>query len=275
MGIIPPPPASPTFAKLHQLMEERILLLDGAAGTYMQALNLTAEDFGGEALDGCNEHLCLSRPRFGGKDAWGLFGGGGGHHRNQHPLGGAPVVLAEYQLEKQCHQINLRSAQLARRQADAFSTPAKPRFVAGSIGPTTKSITVTGGISFEALEDGFYQQTCALWEGGVDFLLLETSQDTRNVKAGLLAVQRLGKELGCQLPVAVSCHHRTHGHHAGRAKCGSLLYQHHESSTAVHRHELRHRSSFYDRSPALAVAAGKMSCGSRPQCRSARLRTAT
>ena len=119
-------------------------------------------------------------------------------------FGGATIVLAEYGLAADAHFLNKRSAELARQAADEFSTPSKPRFVAGSVGPTTKAITVTGGVTFDGLIDAYYAQSKGLVEGGVDLLLVETCQDTRNIKAALLAIQKLSKEIGMQVPVIVS-----------------------------------------------------------------------
>src|SRR5260221_1156834 len=96
------------------------------------------------------------------------------------------------------------SAELARQAADEFTTSAKPRFVAGSVGPTTKAITVTGGVTCEELSEAYFIQTKAIVEGGVDLLLIETSQDTRNIKAALLAIQRLSSEIGQQVPFIIS-----------------------------------------------------------------------
>ncbi len=109
-------------------------------------------------------------------------------------FGGAPIVLAEYGLAADAHLLNKRAAELARQAAEEFSTAQKPRFVAGALGPTTKAITVTGGVTFEDLRDAYYTQARGLVEGGVDFLLVETCQDTRNIKAATLAIQRLSKK---------------------------------------------------------------------------------
>ena len=101
-------------------------------------------------------------------------------------------------------EISRIAAALARKAADDFSTPAKPRFVAGAMGPTTKAISVTGGITFEQLRNNYHEQAQGLIEGGADVLLLETCQDTRNIKAGILAVQQLSHELGQPIPLMVS-----------------------------------------------------------------------
>src|SRR5205814_1451402 len=119
-------------------------------------------------------------------------------------FGGTPLVLAEYGLQEKAVEINRAAALLARAEADAFWTEDRPRFVAGSMGPTTRAITVTGGVTFEELIENYYEQAKGLLAGGADILLLETCQDTRNVKAGLLAVDRLGREVGYVIPTMVS-----------------------------------------------------------------------
>jgi 5-methyltetrahydrofolate--homocysteine methyltransferase len=119
-------------------------------------------------------------------------------------FGSTPVVLAEYGLGGHAHEISRRAAALARQAADEFSTAGKPRFVAGSMGPTTKAISVTGGITFEQLRNNFRDQARGLMEGGADLLLLETCQDTRNIKAGVLAIDELSRELGQPIPVMIS-----------------------------------------------------------------------
>src|SRR5260221_12209556 len=101
--------------------------------------------------------------------------------------------LAEYGLAADAHLLSRRSAELARQAADEFTTSAKPRFVAGYVGPTTKAITVTGGVTFDELREAHFIQAKALVEGGVGLLLIRTSQDTRNIKAALLAIQRLAR----------------------------------------------------------------------------------
>ncbi|MCI0782317.1 MAG: methionine synthase, partial [Chloroflexi bacterium] len=118
-------------------------------------------------------------------------------------FGATPVVLEEYNLAHLARQINREAAQLARGLADEASTPEKPRFVAGSMGPTTKSISVTGGITFDEMSASYQEQALGLVEGGVDLLLLETTQDTINLKAGLEAIDRAFAELGQQVPIAV------------------------------------------------------------------------
>jgi 5-methyltetrahydrofolate--homocysteine methyltransferase len=113
-------------------------------------------------------------------------------------------VLAEYGLGEEARRISRVAAELARKAADGFSKPSKPRFVAGSMGPTTRAISVTGGITFEQLRNNYFEQASGLIEGGADILLLETCQDTRNIKAGLLAIQELARGLGQPIPLMIS-----------------------------------------------------------------------
>ncbi len=190
--------------QLVELLETRILVLDGATGTYLQDLNLTAKDFGGEELEGCNENLCLTRPAI-IQAMHKNYLLAGADIVETNTFGATPLVLDEYGLGKRAHQINKQAAQLARAACEEVSSPDKPRFVAGSLGPTTKAITVTGGVTFETLEENFYIQALGLIEGGVDYLLLETVQDTRNVKAAMNGVAKAQAEMQSHLPIAISC----------------------------------------------------------------------
>jgi 5-methyltetrahydrofolate--homocysteine methyltransferase len=190
------------IAALLESLDRRVLVLDGAMGTLIQNKNLKAADFGGAELEGCNENLVLTRPE--------LIEGihreyliAGADITETDTFGATPLVLAEYGLAAKAHEINLRAAQLARKAADALSTPDRPRWVAGSIGPTTKAITVTGGITFDELVNHFEVQAAGLVEGGCDYLLIETAQDTRNVKAALLGCERAFAKTE-RIPVAVS-----------------------------------------------------------------------
>ncbi|HET8925835.1 MAG TPA: methionine synthase [Candidatus Acidoferrum sp.] len=186
-----------------ELLSQRILVLDGAMGTMLQQRNLTAADFGGAALEGCNENLVRTRPDV-VLDIHRKYFEAGSDIVETDSFGGAPIVLAEYGLAHDAHFLNKRAAELARQAADEFSTPGKPRFVAGSMGPTTKAITVTGGVTFPDLRDAYYTQAKGLIEGGADLLMVETCQDTRNIKAALLAIQRLSKEIETSIPVIIS-----------------------------------------------------------------------
>jgi 5-methyltetrahydrofolate--homocysteine methyltransferase len=189
--------------QLRELLRERIVVLDGAMGTMLQQRNLTAADFGGPQLEGCNENLVFTRPDV-VLDIHRAYLRAGADIIETDTFGGTPIVLAEYGLADKTHELNRAAAALARRAADEFSSPARPRFVAGSMGPTTRAITVTGGVTFPELVDAFYAQARGLIEGGADVLLVETCQDTRNIKAALLAIERLGRELGAEIPFMIS-----------------------------------------------------------------------
>src|SRR6266446_1372471 len=192
-----------TNKALRELLGQRVLVLDGAMGTMLQQRDLTAEDFGGAALEGCNENLVRTRPDV-VLDIHRKYFAAGSDIVETNSFGGTPLVLAEYGLEAEAHELNKKAAELARQAADEFHSAAKPRFVAGSMGPTTKAITVTGGVTFEGLRENYYVQAKVLVQGGADLLLVETCQDTRNIKAALLAIEKLSKEIGSEVPVIVS-----------------------------------------------------------------------
>ena len=159
-------------ALLPELLETRVLCLDGAMGTAIQARHLQPADFGGEAFDGCNENLNLTRPDV-ITSIHERYLAAGADIVETNTFGSTDLVLAEYPpLQEQAREITLAGARLARAAADAFATPARPRFVAGSMGPTTKAISVTGGVTFERLVETFGGQAEALLAGGVDYLLL-------------------------------------------------------------------------------------------------------
>ncbi len=188
---------------LGEALRNRIVVLDGAMGTVLQTKSLSAGDFGGSDLEGCNEHLVLTRPDV-ILDIHGAYLDAGSEMIETNTFGATPIVLAEYGLEAKALEINRRAAELARQAADESARPGRPRFVAGSMGPTTKAITVTGGVTFEELQENFYIQARGLIEGGADVLLVETCQDTRNTKAALLAIERARQEAGVRAPVMVS-----------------------------------------------------------------------
>ncbi|MGA9768132.1 MAG: methionine synthase [Blastocatellia bacterium] len=188
---------------LEELLAERILVLDGATGTAIQSQDLTAADFGGPHLEGCNENLVITRPdavlaiHRGYLDA-------GADIIETNTFGGTAIVLAEYGLQDHVHVINETAARLARQAAAEHSTANRPRFVAGSIGPTTKAISVTGGVTFDELIKNFHDQAAGLVAGGADILIVETQLDTRNIKAALIGIWQLFDEVGFKVPVMVS-----------------------------------------------------------------------
>ncbi|MDX2438431.1 MAG: methionine synthase [Acidobacteriota bacterium] len=189
--------------ELRSLMAERILVLDGAMGTMLQNKDLGPDDFGGPELEGCNEILVRTRPDV-ILDVHRAYLEAGADLIETDTFGGTPLVLAEYGLETQARELNRLAAELAVAAAQEFSTSGKPRFVVGSIGPTTKAISVTGGITFSELVRTFGEQVRGLMEGGVDLLFIETSQDTRNVKAALIAAEHIFADAGVRRPLVVS-----------------------------------------------------------------------
>ncbi|MHC8515145.1 methionine synthase [Sporosarcina sp. ITBMC105] len=188
---------------IEEQLEKRILLLDGAMGTMLQAEDLSADDFGGEEYEGCNEYLNLLRPDILDKIHRGYLEAGADVICT-NTFGGTPLVLDEFSLGHRAVEINKKAVEIAKKCAVDYSTPEWPRFVAGAIGPTTKTLSVTGGITFDKLSEDFYVQAKALIEGGADLLLMETSQDMLNVKAGTIGIKRAFDETGIELPIMIS-----------------------------------------------------------------------
>ncbi|OMF15311.1 methionine synthase [Paenibacillus amylolyticus] len=188
---------------LHEALKQRILILDGAMGTMIQQVDLTGEDFGGEDLDGCNEMLVLTRPEL-IQRIHEEYLEAGADLIETNTFGATSVVLAEYDIQDRAREINLEAARIAKAAVDRFSTPESPRYVVGAMGPTTKTLSVTGGVTFQELIDSYLEQALALIEGGVDALLLETSQDTLNVKAGSIGIQQAFEQSGVTLPLMIS-----------------------------------------------------------------------
>ncbi|MBX5437604.1 MAG: methionine synthase [Alicyclobacillaceae bacterium] len=172
-------------------------------GTMIQQQNLTADDFGGRELEGCNEHLNLTRPDL-IRAIHEAYLQAGADIVETNTFGATPIVLAEYGLADQTEVINQAAAELARAAADRFAEPGRPRFVAGSMGPTTKNISVTGGVTFDELTEAYRRQAVGLLQGGVDLLLIETSQDLLNVKAASFGIRRAFAETGRTVPVIIS-----------------------------------------------------------------------
>lgn len=188
---------------IQEQLQERILILDGAMGTMIQQADLTPQDFGGEQLDGCNEMLVLTRPDVISR-IHEQYLEAGADILETNTFGATSIVLADYDIADQARELNVAAAKLAVEAAAKYSTPEWPRFVAGAMGPTTKTLSVTGGVTFDELIDSYYEQAVALIETGVHALLLETSQDTLNVKAGSIAIQRAFESTGITLPLMIS-----------------------------------------------------------------------
>jgi 5-methyltetrahydrofolate--homocysteine methyltransferase len=182
------------LALFRSACERRILVLDGAMGTMIQSRNLSAEDFGGAQYDGCNEHLNLTRPDV-IRTIHDTYLEAGADLVSTNSFGCAPYVLGEYGLAERCYEISLAASRLASESALRHSTSERPRFAIGAMGPGTRTITVTGNVTFDEVREGYYLQARGLIEGGVDALLLETVQDTLNVKAAAIGVKRAMADL--------------------------------------------------------------------------------
>ncbi|WP_425495282.1 methionine synthase [Paenibacillus tengchongensis] len=172
-------------------------------GTMIQQVPLTGQDFGGDELEGCNEMLSLTRPDV-IQSIHEKYLEAGADLIETNTFGATSVVLAEYDIPGQARELNLQSARLARNAADKYETPERPRYVVGAMGPTTKTLSVTGGVTFSQLVESYEEQAVALIEGQVDALLLETSQDTLNVKAGSIGIRNAFVSTGITLPVMIS-----------------------------------------------------------------------
>jgi 5-methyltetrahydrofolate--homocysteine methyltransferase len=205
--------ADKTQSRYLQTLQDHVLVSGGVMGTNLQAMHLTPENYGGERTNGCIDYLVISYPSAVEKI-----------HRAFLEAGVDVIVtdsfrsncltLAEYGLGERVTEINLAAARLARKVADEFSTPDHPRFVAGSIGPSGKLPSLGDpqmAITFNELSDIFKQQATALINGGVDLLLVETSQDILEVKAIIHGIQRAFKETGITLPVQAQVSLDTNG----------------------------------------------------------------
>src|ERR1019366_8939374 len=174
-----------TLADFLQELKLRVLVYDGAMGTNVQKHNLTPEDLWGK--EGCNELLVLSRPDV-IRSIHASFLDAGSDLVETDSFGSSRIVLAEYELEDRTRELNIAAARLAREVADEYSTPEKPRFVAGSMGPTTK-LPSLGHIGYDAMAASYREQGEGIIEGGVDVLLIETCQDLLQAKIAIAACQ--------------------------------------------------------------------------------------
>src|SRR5215468_6329927 len=185
-------------------LADRVLVYDGAMGTNIQLHHPTAEDFGGKALEGCNDHLVLTRPDI-IQSIHESFLAVGCDVVETCTFQSTPHRLREWGIEEKTRELNVAAARLARAACDKYATPERPRFVAGSIGPTglllSSSDPVLSNTTFAALEQNYYEQARYLVEGGVDVLLIETAQDILEVKAAIAGFQRLFDEIGRKVPV--------------------------------------------------------------------------
>ena len=185
-------------------LADRVLIFDGAMGTNIQLHNPTPDDFGGTALEGCNDNLVLTRPDI-IQSIHESFLAVGCDVVETCTFQSTPHRLREWGLEDRTRELNVAAARLARSACDKYSTPQQPRFVAGSMGPTgmlpSSSDPALSKITFEELAETFYLQAKYLVEGGVDVLLIETAQDILEVKAALTGFERLFADIGRRVPV--------------------------------------------------------------------------
>ena len=189
--------------------DKPIIIFDGGTGTSFQNMNLTAQDFGGEDYEGCNENLVLTLPSA-VKQVHNSFLIAGCDIIETNTFGATSIVLDEYQLGHKSYEINRNAALLAKSCTKDFSTPNNPKFVAGSIGPTTKLPTL-GHINFDLLKDSYKEQIKGLIDGGVDLLLIETCQDVLQIKSALIAAAEVIKDKNIDLPIMVSITMETTG----------------------------------------------------------------
>ena len=188
------------------LLRQRILVFDGAMGTSLQKLNLTEQDFGGPGLEGCNDYLVITRPDA-VESVHASFMEVGCDVLETDTFRSNRLTLREYGLHERVLEMNRAAAALARRVADRFETSDRPRYVAGSIGPSgflpSTSDPVLSAITFDELIDTFAEQAQGLIEGGADVLLIETSQDILEVKAQIIGTRRAQRQLGTAVPLQV------------------------------------------------------------------------
>jgi 5-methyltetrahydrofolate--homocysteine methyltransferase len=201
-------------------LKNRILVLDGAMGTMLQRHNFSEEDFRGErfkdfpySLKGNNDLLSLTQPQA-IRDIHALYFEAGADIVETNTFSGTTIGMADYHLEDIVYELNFESAKIAREVADEFTAknPEKPRFVAGSIGPTNRTASMSPdvndpgfrAVTFDDLRMAYKQQVEALLDGGVDLLLVETIFDTLNAKAALFAIEEVKDERNIDIPIMVS-----------------------------------------------------------------------
>ncbi len=205
---------------IRSILKKRILVLDGAMGTMIQQYKLSEEDYRGERfkdyphdLKGNNDLLSITQPDI-IKEIHASYFEAGADIAETNTFSSTTVAMADYRMEDIVYELNVAAARLAREVADEFTArePEKPRFVAGSLGPTNKTASISPdvnnpgyrAISFDDLVAAYFEQAKALMEGGSDMLLVETVFDTLNAKAALFAIQQLQDELGREIPTMIS-----------------------------------------------------------------------
>ena len=208
------------MANIREVLKEKILVLDGAMGTMLQAYKFTEEDFRGEqfkdwklSVKGNNDMLSITQPEA-IKEVHRKYFEAGADIVETNTFSSTTIAMADYEMEAEVYQLNFESAKIAKEVADEFTAanPDKPRFVAGSIGPTNKTGSMSPdvndpgyrAITFDELRIAYKQQAEALMDGGADILLVETVFDTLNAKAALFAIEEVKEERGIDIPVMLS-----------------------------------------------------------------------
>ncbi|HYV92306.1 MAG TPA: homocysteine S-methyltransferase family protein [Chitinophagales bacterium] len=206
--------------QLNEILEKRIMILDGAMGTMIQRYKLLEEDFRGEqfknhptSLKGCNDLLCLTQPQI-IREIHEAYLEAGADIIETNTFNATSISLADYNLEDYVYEINLAAAKIAKEAAQKFSAldPEKPRFVAGALGPTNKTASLSPNVNdpgfravtFDQLAEAYTEEARGLIDGGVDVLLVETIFDTLNAKAALFAINEYFDATGKQIPVMIS-----------------------------------------------------------------------
>jgi 5-methyltetrahydrofolate--homocysteine methyltransferase len=205
---------------IYKELEKRILILDGAMGTMLQRYSFTEEDFRGDRfknfhkpVQGNNDLLSITQPKA-IAEVHAKYFEAGADLVETNTFSGTTIAMADYEMEDLVYELNYESAKIAREVADAFTAkePHKPRFVAGAMGPTNKTASMSPdvddpgyrAVSFDALRVAYKQQAEALLDGGVDVLLVETVFDTLNAKAALFAIEEVKEERGIDVPIMIS-----------------------------------------------------------------------
>lgn len=208
------------MSRIKEELKKRILVLDGAMGTMLQRYGFSEEDFRGERFThleqsqkGNNDLLSLTQPDA-IAEVHASYLEAGADILETNTFSGTSIAMVDYQLEDHVYELNFESARIARKVADEYTQkdPSKPRFVAGSMGPTNKTASMSPdvndpgfrAVTFEALCAAYKEQAAALVDGGVDVLLVETVFDTLNAKAALFAIEEVKEEKGIDIPVMVS-----------------------------------------------------------------------
>ena len=192
-----------------EAVRERVIVFDGAFGTFVQDLDLVADDFGGPSLEGCNEMLCLTRPDV-IESMHAAFLDAGVDAIETASFGSFSTVLTEYDIPEKAYELNVAAASIARRVADRYESDGRPRYVAGSIGPGTK-LPSLGHIGFIELRDAYEEQARGLIDGGADLFLIETCMDLLQIKAAMQGCRNAMRACGRELPIQVQVTMETTG----------------------------------------------------------------